>query len=825
MPQGDRDVIYVRIVRVLCKIMGWCALIVGAASAGALCSIYVAYTRYEQLAARFDLHALASVPQRSAVYDTNGERYSYLHGENRLVVPLTRVSPHFLAALLAREDARFREHHGIDLKGIGRAAWTNFRRGGVHQGASTLTQQLARGAFGLSGRSLHRKAVEAMLARRIEDNFTKDQILALYVNRIYFGSGFYGIETAARGYFSKHASDLTLGESALLAGLIRSPNRFSPTRNLTAALAERDDVLDRMVELGAISSAESAAARALPPVLLQDPSLRFEDDYVMDAVRREVDKLLRPEQIELGGLRIFTTIDPHLQEAAQRAADRQLREIEARKDYPHPRRSDFAAELSANGTEKPTDYLQAAVVAIDNRTGAIRAIVGGRDYDESKYSRAILARRQIGSTFKPFVYGTAFQRGLLPGTLIDDSKIRPGELTNIANTWSPANSDGDYAGLQPAAWGLLKSRNTMSVRVGEFAGLPAVGKVAAALGIGESMPALPVAFLGAFETTLRDLTAAYTIFPNLGVKRPAYLVARIEAPDGRVLYTAPQEDRQILSPETAWMVSWILQNVMKSGTAAKAESLGWQKPAGGKTGTTNDFHDAWFVGYTSSLTCGVWVGMDEPQMIMEKAYGGALALPIWVDFMNQASDKLYPAHPLQPPVPLYSVRLCSASGERATSLCEQLHLAYATRLPASRVPGTNCSHHPEPQPHLLYAADVRVPSTMAFPPAGAVSAAETTSGEVMPPSATTSPSQNGERIVQATPPVVPRTTYELEAARISPPIETPPQPVRVLRAIPVERDRSSAMRTSSAFRRWSSEALSSDRRQIIRAVPADDRGW
>ena len=364
----------------------------------------------------------------------------------------------------------------------------------------------------------------------------------------------------------------------------------------------------------------------------------------------------------------------------------------------------------------------------------------------------------------------------------------------------------------------------MSVRVGEFAGLPSVRKVAAAVGIGDTMPALPVAFLGAFETTLRDLTAAYTIFPNLGVRRPAHLVARIEAADGHLLYTAPQNDQQILSPESTWMVSWILQNVMRTGTAAKAESLGWHKPAGGKTGTTNDFHDAWFVGYTSSLTCGVWVGMDEPQTIMEKAYGGALALPIWVDFMKQVPEKIYPANPLQPPVPLYTVRLCSTSGERATSLCEQLHLAYAINLPASRVPATSCSHHPEPQPQLLYAGDARLPSTMQFPPSTQANRSESENGESMPPSATVQ-SAAGERLAEATPPIVPRTTYELEAARISPPIEMPPQGVRVLRAIPVERDRSSAMRTSAAFRQWAGETLSSDRRQVIRAVPAGENDW
>ena len=394
---------------------GWCALILGAAFAGALCSIYIAYTRYEKLAERFDLNALGAVPQRSVVYDANGRHYSYLHGENRLVVPLTRVSPHFIAALLAREDARFREHHGVDLKGITRAAWMNFRRGGVHQGASTLTQQLARGAFGLSGRSLHRKAIEAMLAQRIEDNFSKEQILEFYVNRIYFGSGFYGIETAARGYFSKHASDLTLGESALLAGLICSPNKLSPTRNFSGALAERNNVLERMVEVGAITAPESDAARASAPILASDPSLRFEDDYVMDAVKREVEKLLAPEQIAFGGLRIFATIDPELQEAAQRAADRQLTEIEKLKGYPHPRRADFTAAIDVNGTERAANYLQAAVVAVDNRTGAIRAIVGGRDYAESKYSRAILARRQIGSTFKPFVYRNSFPARLASG--------------------------------------------------------------------------------------------------------------------------------------------------------------------------------------------------------------------------------------------------------------------------------------------------------------------------------------------------------------------------------------------------------------------------
>lgn len=662
------------------------------------------YADYEKRAAAFDLMKIGEVSQRSVVYDANSDVYSYLHGQNRMVIPLEGVSAWFVQALLAREDSRFWEHHGLDYKGMVRAAVTNIRKGEVRQGASTLSQQLARNALHLNAEGYDRKALEAVLAQRIERTFSKRQILDLYLNRIYFGSGFYGLETASRGYFDKPAAELNLSESAMLAAIIRSPNRLSPRRNLDGALQERDVVLDRMVGLGMIPPEDARRAKALRLAIQHKNPLRFQEDYVMDAVNRDLAEIIEPDLIELGGLKIYTTIEPQLQEAAQEAADRQLTKIEERKGYPHPRKADFLPALDEQGNEKPTDYLQAALVAVDNRTGAIRALVGGRDYAQSKYSRAMLSKRQIGSTFKPFVYAAAFDRGMLPGTLVSDDQIAPNEFRQVSKKkWSPQNSDGEYSGLQPAAWGLVKSRNTMSIRVGEFAGIRSVHQLANEVGIGAAMLDLPVSYLGAFETTLRELTAAYTIFPNSGLRRPAYLIARVEDASGNVLYEADRGTKQVLPPDAAWMASSVLQDVMKTGTAAKAASLGWTKPSGGKTGTTNDFFDAWFVGYTSSMTCGVWVGMDKPQTILEKGYGSALALPIWVDFMKGLPEKSYPAEPLVTPVLLEEVTLCTTSGARANAQCMKEGTAYQANLPSARIPAQVCTIHHEPAP--VYAAE------------------------------------------------------------------------------------------------------------------------
>ena len=292
-------------------------------------------------------------------------------------------------------------------------------------------------------------------------------------------------------------------------------------------------------------------------------------------------------------------------------------------------------------------YLEGAVVVIDNASGGIRALVGGRDYAQSKFNRALApANRQVGSAFKPFVYAIAFSHGLLPGAAISDGPIQPGEIDGAGN-WSPANSDGTYGGTMPCSYGLVHSRNTMSVRVGQFAGLDAVQKVANDLGIAQNIPHGPASYIGSFESNLKDLTSAYTVFPNDGVRRQAYIIERIDDQQHKPIYLAAHITSQAIDPGAAWMTSEVMENVLTKGTAASARSLGFRLPAAGKTGTTNDYKDAWFVGYTSTLTCGVWVGFDQPTTIVARGYGAALALPVWTQVMNKAS-RHYPAEPLQP---------------------------------------------------------------------------------------------------------------------------------------------------------------------------------
>ena len=661
---------------------------------GAFLFILLVCLVYGFWASSFDMHQVREMAERSTVYDMDGKVYSRLQGENRVTVKLSEVSPYFLMALLSREDARFYQHRGVDPLGIARAVLRNLTHGSAKEGASTLTQQLARNSYpqGLGARkSIHRKLLEAFVAARIEQNFSKEEILEAYVNRIYFGSTVYGIETASQTYFGKHAADLTLGEAALIAGLIRAPSHFSPLKNFKGALRERDTVLERMAKLEKITPAQAAAAKKAPITLAKRRPFAAQENYAMDLVRRELDDLLTDEQRVDGGVKIYTTLDPALQKVAESSVNAELTKVEARPGYKHPKKVNFSAEAKADELETP--YLQGALVVIYNGTGGIRALVGGRDFSESKYNRAIAtkATRQVGSTFKPFVYAAAFDKGLLPGASIDDGPLARGEVRQAAN-WTPENSDGTYKGVMRAEEGLIQSRNTMSVRVGERAGLEAISRVAAAVGI-EGMPRMPAVYLGAFESNVADLTAAYTVFANNGLRRQSYIIERIDDASGETIYRAAHVKTRAIDPGVSWMVTSALEKVMERGTAATVKALGFSKPAAGKTGTTNDFRDAWFVGYTTSLTCGVWVGLDKPDTIIPRGYGAALALPIWADVMKGASPQRYPAVEFQPPVPLRRVTVCSVSNELATSGCDRAGTAYTMAIPESHVPRDACSVH------------------------------------------------------------------------------------------------------------------------------------
>jgi penicillin-binding protein 1A len=677
------------------KILTVVILLAGAGLAvAAFLFIYPKYREYKRVADSFDLAELDNIPAISEVFDYAGMRYSKLEGQVRYVVPLSQISPNFINALLAREDSRFYQHRGVDFTGIARAALRNLNAGNVKEGASTITQQLARNTFDLGEDRWRKKFVEALLALRIEKSISKDKILEAYANRIYYGLGLYGVETASRACFGKSASELTLSEAAILAGLIRSPNRLTPLGDTRTALAERNQVLSRMEELKMISSEEAKAALAEPMPLSKQLLPGMQENYAMDAVIRDLAILLPKEVIDRGGLKIYTTIDRRLQMIAEDAVESKLAELESSKGWIHPPRvpaTDVPPTADAqNPGESP--YVQGALVAIDNETGGIRAIVGGRNFKESPYNRALLAKRQVGSTFKPFVYAAAFGRGMAPGTLVDDSPIREGEIAGLVTSWSPRNSDGENEGLQPAALGLVRSRNTMTVRVGEFATRAEVRSLAAKAGL-ENVPDMPSIYLGAFETTLKDLTAAYTMFPNNGVRKQPYIIESIEDRYGQTIYKATRAEIRCIPPDVVYVMSELLRDVIRKGTATAAMSFGLTVPAAGKTGTTDDYKDAWFIGYTTRLTCGVWVGMDKPQRIADQGYGSKLALPIWVDFIQSASAWKYIAQNFAVPGDLQTVELCRTSGAIATPECKAAGTSYQAQLPAMMIGRKYCPDH------------------------------------------------------------------------------------------------------------------------------------
>jgi len=602
---------------------------VGAVLGLAVCAVYSIWAGF------YDLEQLKVMPQRTLVYDYRGKPFSRLSGEDRIMVSVDRVSPHFINALLVREDTRFYRHYGVDPIGIARAIVRNLIHFSAREGASTLTQQLARNSFSLGGKNLHRKLLEAFLALRIERHLTKKEILESYVNRIFYGSGYWGIETASRAYFNKSSAELTLSEAAVMAGLIRSPNRFSPFRNPEGAIAQRDTVLGRMAELGYITPAQEAQALKEELVVAKVRPPSAEQSYAMDLVEQELSLILDDDQLAQGGLRVHTSIDPALQKAAQKAVDEHLTEIEARPGYGKMKRADY----TTNPADGATPYLQGSVVVLDNATGGIRAVVGGRDFVQSRFNRAFLSPRQVGSTFKPFVYAAAYAAGRVsPGSPISDGRIGRGEIPGAGN-WSPGNSDGRFRGVMAAEEGLVLSRNTMSVRVGSRAGLENVRALAERVGLG-SVPQFPSIYLGAFEATLKNLTAAYTIFPNRGIRRQTFLIDQVVNPAGRVVYRSARIETRVLDARVAGMVTGGLTKAFQRGTGSGSSFKG---AAAGKTGTTNDYRDAWFVGYSRSLTCGVWVGFDKPQKIMDRGYGATLALPIWSEVMQASLGESYDA--------------------------------------------------------------------------------------------------------------------------------------------------------------------------------------
>ena len=673
----------------------------------------------------FDLNKLEQMESASVILDRNGKIFGQIYVENRETVPYEQLPADLINAVVAVEDAKFYQHHGYDLLGIIRAALKNFTAGHVRQGASTITQQLARNSFSLKERTFRRKLLEIFLSQRIEDQFGKQKIMELYLNRIYFGGGLYGAEAAARGYFGKPAREMSLAECATLAGLIKSPNRLSPWTDRANSREVRDYALDRMRDLGFISRERCAAARA-EQIAIGNRQNAQGQTYAVDYIRQQVIAAVGWNRAMNEGFRIRTTIDVDLQKAAEDSLRTHLEAIEQRPDYNHQTYAAYAASFKkakANATmsDQPTpEYLQGAIIGLDNASGDIMVLVGGRDFEHNQYNRALQARRPAGTAMLPFVYAAAFEKGMYPGSLVEDSPldnraVMIGGTTGILGEWGPESSDNRYEGAMTARQAMAKSKNGATVRIGMDAGVDAVLQLSTSAGIRSQLRHFPATFLGSSEITLAELALAYTIFPNGGWRPNApHILDRIEEKDGTLVWDAKQENirKLVVKPETAYEVHSCLVDALQSGTGKAAfTQFGLKKiPAAGKTGTAYDFTDALFAGYDSNFTCAVWAGFDKPQKIYRGAFGRELALPVWVDIMNAAAQS-YPPREIKQPSNLKQIEICSRSGLLATDKCYdavkmpsgdtvQRRSTYMEIATLSQAPTEPCNVHGEPRARL-----------------------------------------------------------------------------------------------------------------------------
>jgi penicillin-binding protein 1A len=590
---------------------------------------------YSMRADRIDLSVVRTMPKASLIFDSHGQILGRFFDENRIVMPPGSLPKNLVNALISTEDQRFYSHKGIDPLGILRAALSNVTGIGIRQGASTITQQLARNSIGRFDRTYDRKLLEIFLALRIERSFSKEEILRFYLDRIYYGQGIYGAETAANAFFNKSVNDLDLSESALLAGMISGPNSFSPWKNFKAALAARSRALSRMEKEHVITSAQRKQAEAQP--LSLRPRTNFAGSYYQDEIRKLLEEHLTAEQISQGGLMIYSTIDFGLQDTAERMVNLSLTEVEQSSDYPR---------------RKQGGVLQAAFYSLDPATGAIRAMVGGRDYQSSPFNRATMAKRQVGSTLKPLVYAVTFaEKNFSPVSWIENT---PFDLTKTDGATAAPTVPRTFLRVNDA---IVKSDNFAAVRAGELIGPELFVYYAQQAGVQSGIPPFPSSYIGACQLTLAELTGLYATFANGGVWNKPYLITEVRSETGKVLYKHEAESRRVFSPEIAFQITGILQNVINYGTGQSLRSrFNFTEPAAGKTGTTNDYRDAWFVGYTSSLVAGAWVGLDQPATTMPGGYGGRLALPIWARVFLTARGH-YPMDAFAKPATLEEVTL------------------------------------------------------------------------------------------------------------------------------------------------------------------------
>jgi penicillin-binding protein 1A len=614
--------------------------------------------------------------QASKVYAADGRLITDLGLERRTVVPLGEMSPFVKAAFIITEDKRFYEHNGIDWVRVFGAIKNNLFEMRVAEGFSTITMQLARNLWpeDISGRdkSLRRKLREARVAREIEERYPKDKVLELYLNQIDLGNRGYGVEAASQRYFGKSVRDLNVAEAATLAAIPKAPSRYNPRKNPNLSVQRRNTVLNLLRDNGLLSPEDTERWKAYPLLLSSRSDFSAVAEYFTEYVRQQLDARFG-QDLYRSGYRIYTTLDLDMQQAAERALEARLEAIESGADgkftyQTYRQYQESRADNPDDNSKVTTPYLQGLVVSLEAKTGYIRAMVGGRDFADSKFNRATQALRQPGSTFKPIVFAAAVEAGYpLSYVMVDDSLSMI--IKEDEPPWTPQNYDLEFDGPMTLRRALYLSRNIIAIKLGMELGEPAVVSEATKFGISTRVPPVPSIHIGSADVIPLEMIAAYTTFANLGTRTVPNAILRVEDRSGKIVWQPPVRSVAVMDTAHAWLMTDVLRDVVRHGTAVGSVGARINFPAGGKTGTTNDGFDVWFIGFTPDLVTGVWIGFDQPKRIKSNAQGGVLAGPAWTAMMREVYERRT-APPAWPrPDGLTALDIDKTTGYKATPFC------------------------------------------------------------------------------------------------------------------------------------------------------------
>ncbi len=639
--------------------------------------------KHRERAKEYDLTRINDIELPSLILDRKGFEVGRMFVENRHVISIEEIPQKMVDALVAGEDSRFYDHDGVDYIGVARAFYLNFKAGRQTQGASTVTQQLARNAFPLREKALElgesgydRKIVEAFLARRIEQHYSKHEILEFYLNRVPFGSGYYGVRSAALGYFGKEPKDLDTQECASLVGCIKNPSTFSPLASLENNKKARDHVLNRMRIEHIISSVECERLKALPVEVSPEP-IRRGTSHFYDKVANFVKDKVDSEVLSRGDLRIFTTVDQRAQSALEQGLQSQLSQIESREDYAHPKYSQYQASEG----ERP-NYLQGAAMMIDHTNGEVLGYVGGRDFSHSQYDFIQSGKRPLGTAFFPFVYASAIENGVSLGApqideAMDNRAVMVDGVEGVLGEWGAEIMQPKYEGVVTTRRAFAGSKVAATVRLARQLGLEKVSETAVRMGVKRpSEKLLPRFIVGAEDASLKDMVLSYSAFSNQGkMQKDLVWVTRIERGDGTLVYqhSGKTSPANVLHETTAYLMNSLMRSALKEGTGQrviKDSELASDETLGGYNGTTFNFSNHWYVGSNHRITCGVWAGFwDGNEPIYSAAFSSDTVQPVWLDAMEQVSD-LYKAETRTAPEAIEEVRICRHSGKRETPDCQ-----------------------------------------------------------------------------------------------------------------------------------------------------------